>query len=137
MAQIGIKQLEDELIEILRRALPDIEVSAFGDDVENNNLLSAKNKISVQYTGTSYESPSSVSGVCIQKENKNFDITLINRDLRSAGGIYSLIDRVTETLFGMMLRHGERVIFGGDNFEDYQNEVWIYTIQIQLVTKRI
>ena len=137
MAQIGINQLEDELIEILRRALTDIEVSAFGDDVENNNLLSAKNKISVQYTGTNYETPSSVSGVCIQKENKNFDITLINRDLRSSGGIYSLIDRVTETLFGMMLRHGERVIFVDDNFEDYQNEVWIYTIQIQLVTTRI
>lgn len=137
MAQIGIKQLEDELISVLREALPDIDVSAFGDDVKNNELLSAKNKISVQYTGTSYESPSSVSGACIQKENKNFDITLINRDLRSAGGIYSLIDRVTETLFGMTLAYGEKVVFVGDNFDDYQNEVWIYTIQIQLITKRI
>ena len=70
MAQVGIKQLEDELISVLRETLPDVDVSAFGDDVENNELLSAKNKISVQYTGTSYESPSSVSGVCIQKENK-------------------------------------------------------------------
>lgn len=137
MAQTGIKQLENEIICVLREALSDIDVSAFGDDVENDELLSVKAKISVQYTGTNYESPSSVSGACIQKENKNFDITLINRDLRSSGGIYSLIDRVTDTLFGRTLKHGEKVVFVGDNFEDYQNEVWIYTIQIQLATTRI
>lgn len=135
--QTGIKLLEDEIIAALKTEIDSIEITPFSEEVKNNDLLSAKNKISVQYTGTAYDTPSNFTPGCIQKERKKFDITIANRDLRSAAGAYELIDKIKVVLFGCRLPSGEKVVFISDDFLDYTAETWIYSIQIEVVTNYI
>ncbi|MCH5149859.1 MAG: hypothetical protein J1G30_04250 [Spirochaetales bacterium] len=135
----GIKIIEDGIIELLKDGLRDvIPVKPFSDDIKKNDFLYARNEVLVQYTGTQYNTPANFAQVgCIQKEHKKFDITVINRDLRSSEGAYDILDSIKKILFGAKLKSGENIILIADFFSDYQEEAWIYTLQIEVLTNYI
>lgn len=132
----GIKIIEDGIIELLSDKL-EVPVKPFSENFKKNDFLYARDEVLVQYTGTQYDTPENFSPDCIQKEHKKFDITVICRDLRSSAGAYEIIDRIKEVLFGSRIKSGEKIILIADFFTDYQEEVWIYTIQIKVITNYI
>jgi hypothetical protein len=134
----GINAIERGILKLLQEKMPDVKIKSFGEKLAEGGFLTAENEIFVNYTGTNYDQPTNLGVGCIQKEHKNFDLTVISRNLTDdICGIYGLLDRIKAVLLGVKLPSGEKIVYQAENFEDYQNDSWIYRIQLEILTNFI
>jgi hypothetical protein len=99
---MDIKELETAIVTKIKEALPDLLVEAYPDHPSSFKMIHPKGAILVHYSGSRFL-PSLFEEVIVQERKVSYDLILLNRSLRSNGGIYDTMDKVREALTGFQV----------------------------------
>lgn len=133
---MNIRQIEDSIIEKLKKEFPEVKVEGFPDKPSEFILLHPIGALLVHYQGSNYTSSQSF-GFITQDNKKEFSITIITRNLRSNNGAYEYLDKVKSVLTGFKIDECSQLMPTKDNFISENGGIWQYALNFTLTTQNI
>lgn len=133
---MNIRQIEDSIIEKLKKEFPEVKVEGFPDKPSEFILLHPIGALLVHYQGSNYTSSQSLSFIT-QDNKKEFSITIITRNLRSNNGAYEYLDKVKSVLTGFKIDECSQLMPTKDNFISENGGIWQYALNFTLTTQNI
>lgn len=133
---MNIRQIEDSIIEKLKKEFPEVKVEGFPDKPSEFILLHPIGALLVHYQGSNYTSSQSL-GFITQDNKKEFSITIITRNLRSNNGAYEYLDKVKSVLTGFKIDECSQLMPTKDNFISENGGIWQYALNFTLTTQNI
>lgn len=115
-----IAETESQIVELLKDALPLVNVEAFPDNPTEYKLLHNKGAVLVAYKGRSSESVTDCGLSCSEYE---FNVNFLFRNLRQRDGhqgVYPSLETAESALKGFLRLSSER-------FVGFENGVWEYS----------
>lgn len=127
-----INDIEQPVIEHLKRVIPGAQIQSFPDNPRNYNLQAANAAVLVRFVDDKPD-VETLSGKAGEDE-VFFDICIVARNFKSQSGVYEFYDAVKKTLrnvqFGTNAGKAEGLIarFRGGKFDSYDDQkgLWFY-----------
>lgn len=133
---MGIKDIENGIINKLKQDITDLEVRSFPDNTSDYHLKHPKGSVLVHYNSAKFNK-SLFKEVIIQECALIFDVISINRNLRDNNGSYETLERIRNSLTGFKLDSCEKIYPIEENFITEDNGIWQYGVRFQMKTKHI
>lgn len=133
---MNIRQIEDSIIEKLKKEFPEVKVEGFPDKPSEFILLHPIGALLVHYQGSNYTASQALSFIT-QDNKKEFSVTIITRNLRSNNGAYEYLDKVKSVLTGFKIDECSQLMPTKDNFISENGGIWQYALNFTLTTQNI
>lgn len=133
---MNIREIENSIIEQLKKSFPEVLVEGFPDKPSEFILLHPIGALLVHYQGSNYTNSSALAYVN-QENKKEFSITIVTRFLRHNQGAYEYLDKVKSVLTGFEPKGCSKLLPIKDFFISEKSGIWQYGINFSLTTTNI
>lgn len=133
---MDIKNLEAAIVNRLKTTLPDLLVEAYPDNPSTFKMIHPKGAVLIHYSGSKFNS-SLFEEVIIQERKLTYDLIILNRSLRSNGGIYETMDKIRESLTGYQYDPTTKFYPIDEEFILEENGLWQYAMRFETKTKHL
>jgi hypothetical protein len=124
---MGIKEIEDDIINQLQNNITDLIVENFPDNTSKYTLNHENGAILVGFSGVNYTEPDDLEDIK-QIKTLEFILFLLIRGIRDKNGGYKYLDSMEETLTGYA-PEGCRKMYPTDiSFVHEDNGIWQYSM---------
>lgn len=127
-----IQEIETAIVERLTTAIPNLRVEPFPDDPARYVLKHQIGAVLVGYGRAAY-GPSQTTDVVAQECRREFDITVLSRNLRDGGrgegsGAYGALDLACKALTGFRPAGWRKMMAVRERFLGIKDGVWRYAL---------
>ena len=128
---MNTEQLENSIVEKLKRDIENAEVRAFPGNSRNFSTSHQVGAVLVQYVSSSFTEPRVLNSIT-QTRNLSFSVFVLRRDLRDHAGAYGALDAVRRSLTGFSPPGASKIYPVSEKFLSEQSGIWVYEMVFSL-----
>ena len=132
-----IAEIETDLVNKIKAALPHLAVEAYPSKPETYRHLSPNGTVFVVYQRSTLGNDLVAGGMMAQERTLHFDLTVLVRDLRTHQGAYPILDALYVALLGFAPIHCSKIWITQDSFISQTDGVWEYQLTLAMRTMAI